>query len=51
MLEEVEELAKSGENVFDGDRKSELDWFDEKEPSLSIDETDDFSEEDELRFD
>lgn len=51
VLEEVEELVKSGENVFDGDRKSELDWFDEKEPSLSIDETDDFSEEDELRFD
>lgn len=50
-LEEVEELVKSGENVFDTDRKSELDWFDEKEPSLSIDETDDFSEEDELRFD
>ena len=51
VLEEVEELVKSGENVFDGDRKSESDWFDEKEPSLSIDETDDFSEEDELRFD
>lgn len=51
VLEEVEELVKSGENVFDTDRKSELDWFDEKEPSLSIDETDDFSEEDELRFD
>lgn len=51
VLEEVDELVKSGENVFDGDRKSELDWFDEKEPSLSIDETDDFSEEDELRFD
>lgn len=51
VLEEVEELVKSGENVFDGDRKSELDWFDEKEPSLSIDEADDFSEEDELRFD
>ena len=50
-LEEVEELVKSGENLFDADRKSELDWFDEKEPSLSIDETDDFSEEDELRFD
>lgn len=50
-LEEVDELVKSGENVFDTDRKSELDWFDEKEPSLSIDETDDFSEEDELRFD
>lgn len=50
-LEEVEELVKSGENVFDTDRKSELDWFDEKEPSLSIDETDGFSEEDELRFD
>lgn len=50
-LEEVEELVKSGENVFDTDRKSELDWFDEKEPSLSIDETDDFSEEDELSFD
>lgn len=49
-LEEVDELVKSGENVFD-DRKSELDWFDEKEPSLSIDETDDFSEEDELCFD
>lgn len=51
VLEEVDELVKSGENVFDTDRKSELDWFDEKEPSLSIDETDDFSEEDELRFD
>lgn len=51
VLEEVEELVKSGENVFDEGRKSELDWFDEKEPSLSIDETDDFSEEDELRFD
>lgn len=51
VLEEVEELVKSGENVFDTDRKSELDWFNEKEPSLSIDETDDFSEEDELRFD
>ena len=51
MLEEVEELVKSGENVFDTDRKSELDWFDEKEPSLSIDETDDFSEEDGLSFD
>ena len=51
VSEEVEELVKSGENVFDTDRKSELDWFDEKEPSLSIDETDDFSEEDELRFD
>ena len=50
-LEEVDELVKSGENVFDEGRKSELDWFDEKEPSLSIDETDDFSEEDELRFD
>lgn len=50
-LEEVDELVKSGENVFDADRKSELDWFDEKEPSLSIDETDDFSEEDDLRFD
>lgn len=49
-LEEVDELIKSGEDAFD-DRKSELDWFDEKEPSLSIDETDDFSEEDELRFD
>lgn len=51
VLEEVEELVKSGENVFDTDRKSELDWFDEKEPSLSIDETGDFSEEDELSFD
>lgn len=50
-LEEVDELVKSGENVFDEGRRSELDWFDEKEPSLSIDETDDFSEEDELRFD
>ena len=50
-LEEVDELVKSGENVFDEGRKSELDWFDEKEPSLSIDETGDFSEEDELRFD
>ena len=50
VLEEVDELVKSGEDAFD-DRKSELDWFDEKEPSLSIDETDDFSEEDELRFD
>lgn len=50
-LEEVDELVKSGEDAFDADRKSELDWFDEKEPSLSIDETDDFSEEDELCFD
>ena len=50
VLKEVDELIKSGEDAFD-DRKSELDWFDEKEPSLSIDETDDFSEEDELRFD
>ena len=49
-LEEVDELIKSSEDAFD-DEKSELDWFDEKEPSLSIDETDDFSEEDELRFD
>lgn len=50
VLREVDELVKSGEDAFD-DEKSELDWFDEKEPSLSIDETDDFSEEDELRFD
>ena len=50
VLKEVDELIKSGEDAFD-DEKSELDWFDEKEPSLSIDETDDFSEEDELRFD
>lgn len=51
VLREVDELIKSGEDAFDEDKKSELDWFDEKEPSLSIDETDDFSEEDELRFD
>lgn len=51
VLKEVDELIKSGEDEFDADRKSELDWFDEKETSLSIDETDDFSEEDELRFD
>lgn len=50
VLKEVDELVKSGEDAFDDGRKSELDWFDEKEPSLSIDETDDFSEEDELRF-